>query len=500
MNSAVKRRLVTSLSVITSPFLSIPSSGTQTNRCFLSVNLSLYCSLLLPQSGQVKGKTTRSTDLDFESPRLVEIALSLGRPNTRTPGNIGCVSCSRPLGVLFGRRPFQAVSVSIVLALFPLTVSVSCLGRLLFCLFPLGGACALSKIPRLQVSKLVGCLGRLDLQKASDSRLSVQSLSLSSLLLAYPAVCSGSRILLESSIVIGAGLRLARKDSAYQAAIWAISALYLASSAALTASLRASCILIQSKSLPQFLPFAFFLRSLFASRFVRVLSRSLFSSGPGFLGLATGYRISALPLRNVASGIACTYGVSTFGRVGVGAGSLLVISILVSLIVATVSLFGSSVCFVFFFCLFALLDCLLDLIASRVSACRCSILFYFFAALSSSFFAALAQAFSFLSLCIRSGYQNSSRCFSLQSTQLSGYRVVAKYLILQVLQTGGYRSCVQYLSQYLRYTPEGVSPLSFYSSVEDCNSYCLASLRARFSSSRYLALAFLLSAISTSTA
>lgn len=87
--------------------------------------------------------------MDFESPRLVEIALSLGRPNTRTPGNIGYVSCSRPLGVLFGRRPFWAVGVSVALALFPLTVSVSCLGRLLFCLFPPGGAYALSEIPRL---------------------------------------------------------------------------------------------------------------------------------------------------------------------------------------------------------------------------------------------------------------------------------------------------------------------------------------------------------------
>lgn len=140
------------------------------------------------------------------------------------------------------------------------------------------------------------------------------------------------------------------------------------------------------------MPFVFFLRSLFTSGFVRVLSRSLFGSGPGFPRLAIAYRISALPFRSIASGIACAYGVGIgiFGRVGVGTGSLLVVGILVSLVVATVASFGSLVYFVFFFCLFAFLDCPLNLIASRILACRCLILFCFFAALSSSFLAALA--------------------------------------------------------------------------------------------------------------
>lgn len=140
------------------------------------------------------------------------------------------------------------------------------------------------------------------------------------------------------------------------------------------------------------MPFAFFLRSLFASGFVRVLSRSLFGSGPGFSRSAVVYRNSALPFRSVASGVACTYGVGigVFSGVGVGTGGLLVVSILVSLVVATVASFGSLVYFVFFFCLFAFLGCPLNSIASRILACRCSILFCFFAALLSSFFAALA--------------------------------------------------------------------------------------------------------------
>lgn len=140
------------------------------------------------------------------------------------------------------------------------------------------------------------------------------------------------------------------------------------------------------------MPFVFFLRSLFASGFVRVLSRSLFGSGLGFPRSAIAYRISALPFCSVASSIAYAYGVGigTFGGVGVGTGSLLVVGISVSLVVATVVSFSSLVCFVFFFCLFAFLDYPLNLIASRISAYRCSILFCFFAALSSSFLTALA--------------------------------------------------------------------------------------------------------------
>lgn len=140
------------------------------------------------------------------------------------------------------------------------------------------------------------------------------------------------------------------------------------------------------------MPFAFFLRSLFASGFVRVLSRSLFSSGPGFSRSAVAYRNSALPFCSVASGIACTYdvGISIYSGVGVGTGGSLVVGILVSIVVATVASFGSLVCFVFFFCLFAFLDYPLNSIASYILACRCLILFCFFTALLSSFFAALA--------------------------------------------------------------------------------------------------------------
>lgn len=261
--------------VITSLFSSILSSGTQINRCFLSINLSLYYSLLSLQSSQDKGKTIRRADLDLERLRFVKTARGFGSPSTRAPSKVIIgFSFSLPFGVLLIGQPlvFQVPSVGVILFRVVGINSSLYFKALLFCLLPSGGAYALFEITLLYTQTGTCCLGGLNLQNASDSRLSVQllskfllsAISLVLLLLLIPQSASGSATSSSESTLYGfLESRPTRNSSAYQAVRLVASAFLFASSTALTASFLASCIPIQSRLLPQFLPPTFFLYSRF---------------------------------------------------------------------------------------------------------------------------------------------------------------------------------------------------------------------------------------------
>lgn len=338
MNSDVKRRLVISRLVITSLFSSILSSGTQINRCFLSINLSLYYSLLSLQSSQDKGKTIRRADLDLERLRFVKTARGFGSPSTRAPSKVIIgFSFSLPFGVLLAGWPlvFQVPSVGVTLFRIVSINSSLYFKALLFCLLPSGGAYALFEITLLYTQTGTYCLSGLNLQNASDSRLSVQLLSkfllsavsLVLLLLLIPQSASGSAISSsESTLYRFLGSRPTRNSSAYQAVRLIASAFLFASSTALTASFLASYIPIQLRLLPQFLPPTFFLYSRFTrGRRVRfVLSSVAYQVFSFSLRIASVARYRSLrearigqvyngvPLLRVGIGIASIVGVLSF--------------------------------------------------------------------------------------------------------------------------------------------------------------------------------------------
>lgn len=335
MNSDVKRRLIISRLVITSLFLSILSSGTQINRYFLSINLSLYCSLLSLQSSQDKGKTIRRADLVLERLRFVKTARGFGSPSTRAPGKvIISFSFSLPFGVLLVGQPlvFQVPSVGVILFQVVSINSSLYFKALLFCLLPSSRAYALFEITLLYVQIGACCLGGLNLQNASDSRLSVQllsksllsAISLVLLLLLIPQSALGSATSSSKSTLYRfSGSRPIRNSSAYQAVRLIASAFLFTSSTTLTASFLASYIPIQSRLLPQFLPPMFFLYSRFArGRRVRFALSSVACQVSSFslrVASVTRYRslrearigqvYNRVPLLRVGIGVASIIGI-----------------------------------------------------------------------------------------------------------------------------------------------------------------------------------------------